>query len=376
MRKIPGAFHYPLAPLVLPAVYDDVLSYEEWLSKVIHKLNELTEYINHVMEEVDERIDNKLAPVIRRIEHLEREVSRLDQKIDTTTQELRDYIDAELVSIRNDFDVEINKYYLLSKRYTDQKVGISSVDLRAQIKAINDRITRLAKEFPLVYSPSKGYFTNVERSIVETWNSLRYFGIKAYDYDLMEFTAEAFERRCLQALQYDLNAMWIYRDELREMFNPFTGKHESIKSVVAYISNMLKWNGKKANQYDGYEFTAGEFDASTFSAYPQDSNQYYTEPDIDLKNRAYQNYLFRGTISEGTPSLSTVLKNAGYLVLSQVGTPDVITVKAESAQVVLLSGTSVTITVTNDEATLVMDAGNNISVYTATHVYDVTELDA
>lgn len=376
MRKIPTPFNYPLAPLVLPAVYDDVLSYEEWLSKVMAKLNELIDYINHILEEIDERIDAKIAeslkPILKRLTDLElavennaKEIKRIDNKIDE-----------EIESLRADLLLEIVKYYELSKKYTDNQIRLTNFDFKVQLKQINNRITNLAKEFPLVYSPSKGWYTNVEKSIVETWDSLRYFGMTAYEYDGFEFTAKEYDDRLIKAIVYDLDARRFFNDEWREMFNPFTGKHESIKNVVAHICDLLKWNGKKANQYDGYQFTAAEFDNSTFTAYPQDSNQYYTAPDVDLKNKSYENYLFRGTITENDPSLTTQLGSAKYLVLSQAGSPDVLTVKAETTNVVLPSGTTLTITVANNEATIAMGTGADVSIYTATQVYDVTELDA
>lgn len=375
-RTTPKPFHYPMAPLVLPAVYDDVLSYEEWLSKVMHKMNEVIDYVNHLMEEIDERMDAKIAaalsPVLTRISKLEtaveqnaKEIKRIDEKIDTEIDALR----AELL-------LEMSKYYQRSKDYTDAQINVTNFNLKVEVNKINDRITKMAKEFPLVYSPGKGWYTNVNNAITETWDSLRYFGMTAYEYDGFDFTAEQYDDRMIRAIVYDLEARRFFNDEWREMFNPFTGKHESIKNVLAQVCDMLKWNGKKADQYDGYQFTAAEFDASTFDAYPQDTNQYYTEPTVDLKNKAYKNYLFRGTLTEADPVLVTDIAAAAYLVFSQAGTPEVITVKAETTNVVLPSGSTITLTMNDTEATITMTTGADISVYSATRVYDVSELDA
>ena len=375
-RKTPKPFHYPLAPLVLPAVYDDVLSYEEWLSKVMHKMNELIDYINRILEEIDERIDSKIAAALKPI--LER-LTKLETAVEQNAKEIKridDKIDSEIDRLRADLFLEMAKYHERSKEYTDAQITVTNFNLKIELNKINNRINNLAREFPLVYSPGKGWYTNVNNAITETWDSLRYFGMTAYEYDGFEFTAEQYDDRLIRAIMYDLEARRFFNDEWREMFNPFTGKRESIKNVVAQVCDMLKWNGKKAEQYDGYEFTASEFDASTFNAYPQDTNQYYTAPTVDLKNKAYRNYLFRGTITESDPTLVTDIKDAAYLVFSQAGTPDVLTVKAETSNIVLPSGTTITLVMSNSEATVTMGTGADISVYSATQVYDVTELDA
>lgn len=312
-KSRPYAHHFPLAPLVLPAVYDDVLSYEEWLSKVIYQLNELQAYVDEQLADVDKLvedkvnamskelklyIDNSIKAVNIALDSLDDRLNAQDRKIDAETARLMAYIDAKareieekILALQIQFEAKIYDFWLLNKRYTDDKCNRERIERRADIKLINDRLDQLQKEFPLVYCPPKGRYETVQEAIVDVWDSLRYFGLTAQDYDHFEFSAQDYADLLLTAFEYDVYGAYILKDQLREMFNPFTGKFENVRDVVTYIANMLKWNGKTASEYDGYQYSAEDFDGSTYTAYPQDTSKYWTRPEVDYKNRFYKSYM-------------------------------------------------------------------------------------
>lgn len=308
-----NSFRPPYAPLVLPAVYDDVLSYEEWLAKVIQRLNELTEYINETIEHIDELIkadvqkeladlrayyDAKIAELKAQaealaadLEALNGRVDRLDAKVDRNYNTLLAYIDEKILALQANFNAAIYDFYLRAKEYTDTKVNAERIYRRADIKGLNDRLDSYVREWPLVYCPPLGRYTNVEKSIVECWDSLRYFCLTAGEYDEFNFTCTEFADLVMTAFEYDVWSGYLLKDSIKQMFNPFTGRRENIRDVINYMATLLKYNAKTAAEYDGYNFTAAEFDASTFDSYTQDTNKYYTAPDIDSKNKFYKSFL-------------------------------------------------------------------------------------
>lgn len=309
----------PIAPTVLPAVYDDVLSYEEWLSKIRYKIEELGAYIEEQLKDVEAlittEVDAKLDTVISglrekydaeikdlqdRVTECESGLLSLDEKIERRYLELKDYIDNKLVLLKAEFSAEIHRYYLMNNEYTDNKINRESIYRRADIKSINDRLDNYISEFPLVYCPPLGQYTNVETAIVEVWDSLRMFALTASEYDNFDFTCTEYSDLLFSAFEYDVYGGYFLRENVKEMFNPFTGKHENVRNVVTDICDYLKFNGKTAGEYDAYEFTASEFDNSDYTAYPQDTSKYWTTPADDLKNKYIKNYvkMFEDTQSQ------------------------------------------------------------------------------
>lgn len=299
----------PLAPLVLPAVYDDVLSYEEHLSKVTYKINELGAYIENQLADVetliDTQIDARVAEINKRIDAINADIVAINERIDGVESavaqqiiEVKGYIDAKcmelndkILDLKAEYNNRIYEFYLQSKQYTDDKVNAERIYRRADIKLINDRFDNFSKEFPLVYCPAHGRYETVEHAIVDCWNSLRVFGLTAGQYDAFEFTCTEFTDLLLTTFEYDVYGGYILKDHINQMFNPFTGQNQNVRDVVTYIADMLKWNGKTAAEYDAYEYTAAEFDGSDYTAFPQDTSKYWTTPTHDIKNKYYKNYV-------------------------------------------------------------------------------------
>lgn len=407
-----GRLHRPLAPLVLPAVYDDVLSYEEWLSKVVARCNDLTELIETTMTnieaEVNEMVDNRidvhlnarLAPIQQQITQLQSDltdaVANLNQKIDEDYNELDSKIDektvaiyqritsdistvnARITQVQNDLNQRIDNLGTESREYTDQKFLESQQEINRKIAELqirwntnfgelSARIDAIIKEYPRLYDPATGFKEDMQTLVYNLYKRLRYYGIEAMLYDDQELTAEEYDNECYSAIKYDTLLGRILFHDMKSMFNPFTGKYQSVRDVVGMLVRKLQWNGKTTEQYDGYEYTADEFDASTFDAYTQDTNQYYTGTTPDLKNKAYENYLLlTASLADGADVDIPV--NA-YYVRFEIGdkcytipTADV-TLTIDSVGVSISSGV------------LSVTDGSLTNVFAVTPAKDVSELD-
>lgn len=425
-RKNHGWFRGPLAPLVLPAVYDDVLSYEEWLSKVVARCNELSDYIAETIGDIENLIkinvkaelaalenkyDKEIADIHVILNRLQEDldavngrIDRLDAKVDRNFQTLLSYVDEKILALKANFNQEIYDFYLRCKEYTDTKVNAERLYRRADIKGLNDRLDQYVREWPLVYCPPLGRYTDVEHSIVECWDSLRYFCLTAGEYDEFNFTCDEFADLLMTAFEYDVWSGYLLRNSIKEMFNPFTGKRENIRDVINYIAMLLKYNAKTASEYDGYNFTAAEFDASTFNAYAQDTNKYYTEPTDDTKNKFYKSFLMvyeaDGQVLQEQAAFTFTFDAAGYKGLSF----DVAGSGTTAAERITLDGLGTfavsnaagvrTITIASANNTITVTVSDNVTNDTTDPVttdntvniikaafrrgssYDVTQLDA
>ena len=398
-----NGFRPPLAPLVLPAVYDDVLSYEEWLAKVVARCNELSEYITetleyfntHIEDVVDARIKAQMDALIARYDKqiadlnalckdlradltaLDNKVDALDAKLERRLASMIAYIDEKLLEIQTKFNGDVYEFYLDCKRYTDDKVNAERIYRRADINAINHRLDSYIREFPLIYCPPMANYTDVETAVVQVWNSLRYFGLTAGEYDAFNYTCDEFYDLLLTAIEYDLYGAWILKDSIKQMFNAFTGKHENVRDVVNYIAKLLKYNAKTAGEYDGYGFTAGEFDASDFDAYTQDSNKYYKTPAEDTKNKFYKSYLMvyeYDTPADPQNAFTFTFDASNYKGLSILASPSA----TDPAERIDVDGLG-TFALTNDSGVRtfsITQSGNTINVSVSANVTDDTTTPA
>lgn len=391
-------FMRPLAPLVLPAVYDDVLSYEEWLSKVIARLNEINEFVNDTIGDIDALVQSmvnaKVSNLQRQIDQnkaslniLQTEINSLDEKIDSeitdTVRDLQRYADEKIrqaiASLGNiDAKIALAKSQAIqeSEHYTDVSIAglnteISSIRLRVhedvtrQLAVINAKIDNIIKEYPLLYNPATGFTEDMQTVIYNVYKALRTLAISAMQYDDQELTAEEYDAMNLKAGTYDVEMYRILFKDLREMFNPFTGKLSSLRDVVGDLVRRMQWNAKTTSEADGYEATASEFDASTFNAYEQDTNHYLTETTPDLKNRSYRNWLFLGSGNSITVPEEMLHDESQFGILNDDG---------DITYIDTVAGTYGDITITYNSGVFTI-TGSGIRVYSVTRVFDVSELD-
>lgn len=390
-------FTRPLAPLVLPAVYDDVLSYEEYLSKVVYQINQLTDYVNKTMtslyEDIDSYVDGAVASRMQTItqqiadlnSRLNQSVADLQEQIDAINTDLLDeakaYTDdkvAEVMTLVGDLQTSVMEAIAECKEYCDHNTqGISnkvdrldakfSLQLQLELANVNARIDNIIKEYPRLYDPATGYNETMQDVIYNTYKTLRTLAITALKYDDQELTAGEYDGMNLKAIKYDVEMLRVLFSDLREMFNPFTGKEESVRDVVDYLIRMLKWNAKTAGEYDGYEATATAFDNSTFGAYEQDTNQYITATTPDLKNKAYENYLLIAqTLAD---SADVTIPDNAYQVCFEI---------SDRRYTIPVTDTSITIDTVDiaiSSRVLSVSNGSLSNVFAITPVKDVSELD-
>ena len=391
-------FMRPLAPLVLPAVYDDVLSYEEWLSKVVQRCNEISEYVEQTIGDIDalvqRMVDSKTASLQSQINtlkgsltDLESELASLDHELDENLAEAKRYTDeavSRAIGALGDIDAKINaaknqaisQAVSQSKDYTDQSVssvrseirGIQisiNADVTRRLAVMNARIDDIIKEYPLLYDPATGFKEDMQTVIYRIYGALRTLAFMAMQYDDQELTAEAYDGMNLKAIDYDTRMFQIMFRDLREMFNPFTGKLSSLRDVVGDLVRRMQWNAKTTSEADGYEATASEFDASTFNAYEQDTNHYLTETTPDLKNRSYRNWLFLGSGNSITVPEEMLHDESQFAVLNDDG---------DITYIDTVAGTYGDISITYNSGVFTI-TGSGIRVYSVTRVFDVSELD-
>lgn len=309
-----GGWLPPIAPLTIPGVYSDTLSYEDNLAEIMKKINELVEQVNNLSNGVnnytDEQIKKLKAELEKEISALEikllafvsdfeKEISRLEKETDNKVQALHDYIDAEILKtnekikeLKTYIDTQIFNAEKRQIKYTDNKVGAESIQREAQDEFLNNKIENVVKEFPKVYNAVLGVKSNVQDTFNSFYEYLRELGVLSISYDKMEMTAEQYDKMELEAHVFDVYSGFIFSESLSKIFSPFTGKKENMPKVLYELIERARWNADTSKYFDEKTNTVQNMDDSKYTAKEYEFyniNSTKQDGDFNLKNRRYIN---------------------------------------------------------------------------------------
>lgn len=137
-------------PKIVPLVYDDVLSYYEFLNKVLQKLNETIDDVNALGVDVEELRENveRLASLVDgfdgRIETLETSVSGINSAIDTINGTLTNYGTQLETLAQTDTNLANRITTLENKVNTDIAAAVAT--LEGQISGVVSDVTAMQSE--------------------------------------------------------------------------------------------------------------------------------------------------------------------------------------------------------------------------------------
>lgn len=307
-----GGWLPPIAPLTIPGVYSDTLSYEDNLAQIMKKINELVEQVNNLSNGVnnytDEQIKKLKAELEKEISELEikllsfvsdfeKEISRVEKETDGKVQVLHDYIDTEILKtnekikeLKTYIDTQIFNAEKRQIKYTDNKVGVESIKREAQDEFLNNKIENVVKDFPKVYNAVLGVKSNVQDTFNSFYEYLRELGVLSISYDKMEMTAEQYDKMELEAHVFDVYSGFIFSESLSKIFSPFTGKKENMPKVLYELIERARWNADTSKYFDEKTNTAQNMDGSNYTAKDYEFfniNSTKQENDFNLKNRRH-----------------------------------------------------------------------------------------
>lgn len=205
---------------VLPAVYDESLSYMEALAKLTYKVNETVEATNtlndnvgllrDVVTELNDRVtvvegeidgfereierrfavleeqinasvDAKLQEVDDKIEDVENRVSVLENTVDATLKEFKEYMEYELKRVTEELTSIVN----LALSELDARFDSFSEEMRNYIETELNEALKKIPETTHVIDPTTGRFTPIQKCLnnmliyssynaltIDEWNSL------------------------------------------------------------------------------------------------------------------------------------------------------------------------------------------------------------
>lgn len=269
---------YPHCQKVLPAVYDDSLSYYESICKLVHKINELIEWTNQF--DVD-TITQEVLDTVRG--ELKDTIDELYTYIDNGDNALNEKITQVYKTIDTKYDELDNKYTDitngLSKELSDLTDTVYNLNtevyayINQEVERLKDFISKYACDNIKCYNPVNGKYDSICNVLSSLYGALRYCGITANEFDDLGLTCNQFEHYNLSASEFDLYAgMKLYKNSLFYMFDPISGEYTFYQNVIETLWNLHRDNPITASAYDALQLTAQTFDSKSLTAYNFDNS--------------------------------------------------------------------------------------------------------
>ena len=247
----------------IPSSYLDSLTYLEQILCINQKLCEIIDYLQNIsIENIENLVDEKINEIRNYI----------DSQDNLLYNNLKSYTDTELQNKVNELTNLIYEKFQFLLNYINKNNELIDIKLEQEIDELKNQIDDIILKGINVYDPTSGIYNNIQDVVNNLYKYLRYYGIKAIDFDSLGLTAENFQNYELTAREFDLYSNNILKpDFLHNMFSPFNGKITPISQIVNELASLHK-NEITCQEFDDLDLTALEFDEKNLSAYDFDWN--------------------------------------------------------------------------------------------------------
>ena len=274
---------------VLPAVYDESLSYMEALAKLTFKVNETIEATNtlndnvgllrDVVTELNERVtavegeidgfeaeierrfaeletainasvDAKLAEVDAKIEDVENRVSILELTVDATLKEFREYMEAELKRVTDELTSIVN----LALSELDARFDAFSEEMR---QFIQDEIDEALKKIPeitsvMVIDPTTGKLTPIQECLDNMLIYSSYNALTVDEWNRLGLTVDEVNHIIVKSLPIGMNVYQTLHDAKNILLPQLSAEKAEIfaypHSIVReYLSGDKVWHDRNVD---------------------------------------------------------------------------------------------------------------------------------
>lgn len=278
-------------PAIVPLVYDDSLSYIEFLAQVQAKVNEVINQVNNIETDLQEQIDTSISVYAVTVnQQLDDLKSYVDTANSTLKSEVTTYVSEQVDYIYNlfsDFTSSVNAKILEIQSamanlqtlltssiayltaYIDSENSKQNVDAKVEYGKIYDYIDNISKTYPPVFNPITGTYTNVETTILDMYSSFRYFAFTCTEFDNSGITCAEYDSKLITAINYDLygKLFFEYFEKLTAMTNPYTGVQDTVKNVIYETSKKTTLLTINCTDYESLHITATDYDNKLITAY-------------------------------------------------------------------------------------------------------------
>lgn len=214
-------------------------------------------------------------------EYVDTQVTNLKLYVDEENKKVYDYCDLQLENAKNYTDDELAKLNLELINYINQKIQylktyIDNNDLilknyiDEEIKKLEKEIEEISTKGIEVYNPTTGKYDYLQNTLNDMYYYLRYYGIKAIEFDTLGLTTKTFDDKLITAREFDLYSKQLLMiDWSCNMYSPFDGQIKPISTIVNELATLHKQE-ITVGEFDALNITAQDFDNKNLTAYQFD----------------------------------------------------------------------------------------------------------
>lgn len=420
MFQHPSGRVVALTPKILPAVYNDAMSYYEQLHIINDKLTEVINEVNTwgttTLDHANAYTDQQVAALEQRTneqiiaiqaqlnaqfiqlkEEIEAELDNALAQFEQEAQELLNKLNEEINnfnSIVNNMQIDINVLFDMLGRLRVEMNEEIAAQIGAVMKKIDDALASKLGSGIIVFNPYRKQLTNLDVALADLFSiTYRMFALTADEYRRLQLTVDEYVAMDITANDYLYKGRLLFFMELyfpdvderfaavygyinmevaaldknHYMISPFTGVITPINQVVYNLARLHMY-GITANQYRDALLTVDEYKNKKITAHDYAWDGYYL---------VYTDAVPKETLEEEIAELQTAVAalTQRVIALENEATPSEI-IKNMQDQITVTSKTLTTFQNTQRVKDQTQDTAIEVNRNDIDHLNDVVIPDA
>lgn len=231
--------------LVLPAVYDEALSYQDLVYSLCQKINEIIDELSQSDEDFYNYVDQSVANAIQQCKsYTDQEINKTYSQILLITNDLRNYVDSQNAAIRSDYTAKINEIW--------------------------QYLYNLPTGTDIVIDPTTGLPNSLQNTLNNMWQALSY-SLTCQEYANLDFTCDEYEAENVTCFQYAWYGKFIWLRRLyKPLFyitHPYTGLTVFYQEVINWLASFHMEECPTCDEYEGLDHTCSEYNTLYLTCY-------------------------------------------------------------------------------------------------------------
>ena len=239
MAKIKNTCCRRVGFLVLPAVYDEALSYQEELYHLCEKVNEIISYLAEQDDSIYDYVDRAVASALAQAKsYTDGQVNAFYQQVLTLLSALYDYVDNGDAALKNSMTKQFNEVW--------------------------DYLYSLPTGGELVIDPTTGLLDTVQNALDHMWQALSW-QLTCQEYKDIGLTCQEYADEGVTCFRYAWygKMIWLKR-LLRPLFymtHPYTGQETFYQNVIQWLASLHATDALTCQEYEDLDYTCAAYNA-------------------------------------------------------------------------------------------------------------------
>lgn len=260
---------------ILPITYTDSISPYDQLCRMANKINEVIQALNNIDTDFKNYVDNQISALRQYVDEQNAEqTTSLTNMINSVDSKYQNWINTTYNNFVNETNDKFTAVYARIAEVTQEIYDyVNNADdfIKALMYQEIDKLKRYIDNSImgkiLIYDPTRGYKNPLNVVIEHVYDTLRYWGYTAQDFDGYGVTCTEFDNKGLSALKLDVYGKdyfsYYYPHYLFDFEN---GTYDNVQNVMYRFVQTTRPNSISATGFDSDSKDTTALDALEFTA--------------------------------------------------------------------------------------------------------------